>query len=38
MTTFRKQALQLHPDHGGDAQRFARLVEAKNRALARFSR
>ncbi len=38
MTLFRKKALQLHPDHGGDAQQFAHLVEARNRALARIRR
>jgi len=38
MALFRKKALQLHPDHGGDAQQFARLVDARNRALARIRR
>jgi hypothetical protein len=35
---FRKKALQLHPDHGGDAQQFTHLVEARNRAMARIRR
>jgi hypothetical protein len=38
MALFREKALQLHPDHGGDAQQFTHLVEARNRALARIRR
>jgi hypothetical protein len=38
MALFRKRAFQLHPDHGGDSQQFAHLVEARNRALARIRR
>lgn len=38
MSSFRRRAFELHPDNGGDAQQFARLVEARNRALARIRR
>ena len=31
---YRKRALRYHPDRGGDAAKFRRLVEAKERVLA----
>ncbi|WP_370168190.1 DnaJ domain-containing protein [Sinorhizobium fredii] len=31
---FRKKALKAHPDHGGDPEKFRKLVEARDRLLA----
>jgi curved DNA-binding protein CbpA len=30
---YRKRAMRYHPDHGGDAAKFRRLVEAKDKVL-----
>jgi hypothetical protein len=38
VSSFRRRAFELHPDNGGDAQQFAHLVEARNRALDRIRR